>query len=263
MSRGLKIAAGAFAALAILIGAVVYIGSSLDSIVEKGIEKYGSRILQARVAIGSVEISPQSGKGSLRGIFIGNPAGFEAESAFELDEVTIGINVESVMENPVIIKEIRVIAPKLTYELNEQGVSNLDALQRNIEAFTGASGGKSGGESKDAGAKGEAGRKLVIEKLSIQKGTVRVEAPVLKEMTEVSLPPIEFTDIGKEGSGTAPDKVAAKVLDTITRQVVTATAGLGLEQLRGLAEEGTAGLGDVLEEGAEGIGKAIEGLFGE
>lgn len=268
MSRGLKIAAGVFALLAILVIVIFYVGSSIDSIVEKGIEKYGSQILKARVEIGGVEISPQSGKGSLRGVFIGNPEGFKTKSAFELDEVTITLDLESVMGNPVIIKEIQVVTPRLTYELNDQGVSNLDALQRNVEAFTGAkSGAKSGGEAKktetrsDAAAEG--GRNLVIEKLSIQKGTIHVQAPVLEKDMDVPLPPIEFKNIGKEGSGTSPDKVAAKILDTVTRQVVTATAGLGLDELRGIAEEGLGGVGDVLEEGAKGIGKAIEGIFGE
>lgn len=111
MGRGLKIAAGIFATLAILTVVVFYAGSSIDFIVEKGIEKYGSQILRARVSVDAVEISPRSGKGNLRGVFIGNPAGFEAESAFELGEVTIAIDMGSVMGNPIVIKEISVNAP--------------------------------------------------------------------------------------------------------------------------------------------------------
>ncbi len=259
MGRGLKIAAGIFATLAILAVVVFYAGSSIDSIVEKGIEKYGSQILRARVSVDAMEISPRSGKGSLRGVFIGNPAGFEAESAFELGEVTIAIDMGSVMGNPIVIKEISVNAPRLTYELNGNE-SNLDALRRNIEAFAGGKANK----PNEAGSRSEDGRKLVIEKLTIRKGTIRVRAALLKgKETEVSFPALEFRNIGKERNGTSPNEVAAKVLDAITRQVVMATAGLGLEAVHGLAEEGAEGVGAILEEGIEGIGEAIEGLFGE
>ena len=116
----------------------------------------------------------------------------------------------------------------------------------------------------EAGSRSEDGRKLVIEKLTIRKGTIRVRAALLKgKETEVSFPALEFRNIGKERNGTSPNEVAAKVLDAITRQVVMATAGLGLEAVYGLAEEGAEGVGAILEEGIEGIGEAIEGLFGE
>ncbi len=104
----------------------------------------------------------------------------------------------------------------------------------------------------------------MIEKLSIREGTIRVRSPVLKgQETEVPFPALSFKNIGKERNGTSPNAVAAKVLDAVTRQVVTATAGLGLEAVRGMAEEGVEGVGAILEEGAEGIGEAIESLFGE
>ncbi len=260
MGRGLKIAGGVFATLAVLTAGVIYIGGSIDSIVESGIEKYGSEILKARVRVGAVEISPQSGKGTLRGVSIGNPDGFETESAFELDEVTITLDIGTVAGNPVVIKEIRVIAPQLTYEVNENG-NNLEALQKNIAAYTG------GGASKDtASAKGdsdgEAARKLIIEKLTIQNGTIGVSASnIQNDTTEVPLPNLEFKNIGKGKDGTSPGAVAAKLLDAVTKQVVMATAGLGLKAVQGAAEEGLKGVGGVLEGGAEEIGNALESLF--
>jgi len=259
MSRALKSTAGIFATLAILTLVIFYVGSSIDSIVKKSIEKYGSQILKARVSVDAVEISPTNGRGRLRGVFIGSPAGFDAESIFELDEVIIAIDIESVTGNPVIIKEISVNAPKLTYELNEKE-SNFDALQRNIKTFANE---KIGGLA-ETGAKSKGGRKLVIEKLSIHKGTIRVHAPDLRGKEQaVSLPALSFKNIGTERNGTAPNEVVARVLSAVKRQVVTATAGLGIEEVRGIAEEGVEGIADILEEGAEGISEAIEALFGE
>jgi len=263
MGRGLKIAAGVFAVLTLLVVGVIYVGSSIDSIVESGVEKYGSKILKARVSVGAVEISPQNGKGTLRDVVIGNPEGFETESAFELNEVTIALDIGTVTENPIVIKEIRVVAPKLTYELNENG-NNLETLQKNVAAYTGAGKGKSSAPAKEGAATDTSaeGRKLVIEKLTIKNGTVGVSASILQSGTaEVPLPNLEFKNIGKKQDGTTPGDVAEKVLNAVTQQVVTATAGLGLNAVRGVAGEALKGVGDALDEGAEDIGSAIEGLF--
>lgn len=273
MGRGLKIAGGVFAALAILAVAILYLGSSIDSIVESGIEKYGSRILKASVRVDSVEISPQNGKGTLRGVFIGNPEGFETQSAFELGEVTLALDLGSLTGNPVVIKEIRVVAPRLTYELNENG-SNLEALQKNVAAYTGSDSSKGSAPAQNSAPAqssapaqnspdAQAERKLVIEKLSIQKGTINVSASSLVDgVAEVPLPALEFKNIGKEKGGTSPDEVAAKLLDAVTQQVVAATAGLGLDAVRGMAEEKLKGIGGILDEGADDIGSAIESIFG-
>jgi hypothetical protein len=260
MGLGLKIAGGAFATLAVLTAVIIYIGGSIDSIVESGIEKYGSEILKARVRVDAVEISPQSGKGTLRGVSIGNPDGFETESAFKLDEVTITLDLGTVTGNPIVIKEIRVIAPQLTYEVNENG-NNLGALQKNVAAYTGDDTSKKTASAKEDTDEEEA-RKLVIEKLTIQNGTIGVSASSIQDGTaEVPLPNLEFKNIGKEKDGTTPGDVAAKLLDAVTQQVVVATAGLGLKAVQDAAEESLKGVGDVLEDGADGIGDALESLF--
>ena len=260
MGRGLKIAGGVFATLAVLTIVVIYIGGSIDSIVKSGVEKYGSEILKARVRVDAVEISPQSGKGTLRGVFIGNPDGFETDSAFELGEVTITLDLGTVTGSPIVIKEIRVIAPQLTYEVNKNG-NNLEALQKNIAAYTGGGTSKDTAAAKDGSGEEDA-RKLIIEKLTIQNGTIGVRASNLQsETTEVPLPNLEFKNIGKEKDGTTPGDVTAKLLDAVTQQVVVATAGLGLKAVQDAAEESLKGVGDILEDGAEGIGDTLESLF--
>ncbi len=247
MNRRLKIAIGAAAVIVLVAVAIVYIGASVDGLVKDGIEKYGSRILKAEVRVGSVEISPKSGRGSLRGVFIGNPEGFETGSAFELGEVTISLDVGTVMENTVVIREIRVIAPKLTYEMNANG-SNLDALRRNVEAYIG--GGKTGGKAAEKpAANEESERNLLIEKLAIDEGKIRVSATGLAgDNAEVALPAIEFTNIGKQKGGANAADVAAKILNAVTKEVVTATATLGLEQALGLTKEDAGGIGGVLKD---------------
>lgn len=76
---------GAGIVVVIVIGAV-FLLSNLDSIIKAAVEEVGSEATQAKVSLNEVEISTE-GKGALRGFSVGNPAGFETDSAFKLGEV--------------------------------------------------------------------------------------------------------------------------------------------------------------------------------
>ena len=121
---------------------------SMDSLVTMVVEKYGSQALDAEVTLQKTQISLKSGKGTLTGLKVGNPKGFETESAFQLGEISLTLDAATITKGTVVIKEILIVAPKVTYELGPEG-SNLDALQRNA---TGKSSGGSGagGDSQPA-----------------------------------------------------------------------------------------------------------------
>ena len=71
---------GAAGLLVIIIAAVVYLWSSLDSLVEAAIEKYGSQATKTNVEVGGVKLSLTSGAGSVKGLQVGNPTGFSRKN---------------------------------------------------------------------------------------------------------------------------------------------------------------------------------------
>ena len=76
MTRALVIGGAALGVIvAVAAVAVVFLVSSLDSIVKEAVEKYGSEIIQAEVRLNKVEIDATSGQGGLGGLKIGNPKG--------------------------------------------------------------------------------------------------------------------------------------------------------------------------------------------
>ena len=98
--------------------------------------------------------SATSGEGVLRGLKMGNPKGFKSDSAFRLGEVRVRIDIDSLGRDTVVIKEVVITAPEITYELWPNG-SNIDAIRRNVESTMGAGAGQArGGDA--------AGTKLVI-----------------------------------------------------------------------------------------------------
>lgn len=278
MKRTLVIGGGVLGVIvAVVAVAVVFLFSSLDSLIKEAVEKYGSEIIQAEVRLNKVEIDVTSGQGGLSGLRIGNPKGFESPSAFELGGISVKLDIGSITEDTIVIKEIVISGPQVTYELGPGG-SNIDAIRDNIDRYVKAHGGgaKSGAKSDAKTGEGE-GPKLVIENFYIRGGTVSVSAniPLMKgkKMT-APLPDIHLKDIGKEEKGATPGEVAEEILAALGKSVSDAMNGIGvgstLESLSdGLAgatkgvTDAVSGAGDAVKGAVSGAGDAVKGVAEE
>ncbi|MFP6745337.1 MAG: hypothetical protein VCB77_09155 [Alphaproteobacteria bacterium] len=253
---------GGVAAIAIIgvIAVVVSVLSWLDGLIQEDIETHGSEITKAEVTLADVNIDLTSGQGSLSGFKVGNPVGFNTPSAFQLGNISVTLDTSTLSQDPIVIKEIVINAPDITYEVGGDG-SNLDALQRNVEAYMAQFDTGEPAESADDGE----GPKLVIEDLYINGGTVNVSAPFLggKSLT-TPLPDIQLQDIGKEDDGASPGEIAEEIFASIKESATGAVSGLGVEGLVSGAGEMpkgvTEGAGEALEGVTEGAGEALEGV---
>jgi len=256
MKRWLYIGGGAVLGILILVAIGLYfLLSSLDSIVKSAVEKYGSEMTQATVRLNDVEIELTSGKGALQGLTVGNPPGFKSERALSLGEIGLQLDVGSVTKDTVVIKEISIAAPEVTYEFGLKG-SNLDALKQNVDAYGAKDKSKPAEKKPD-----EEGKKMVIEHLYIRNGKVIVSATELQGKTaSASLPEIHLTDIGKKTGGATAAEVAEQVLAAISREAARAAAKTEIGGLIDKAKGGAAGaIGGATKEGASGL----KGLFGK
>ena len=273
MKRGILVASGVLV-LAVA-GVVFFVFSSLDSLIQEAVEKYGAEITKAEVKLEEVQLDISSGKGGLKGLKVGNPKGFETPSAFKLGEVSISIDTATVTGDPVVIKEIVIGGHEVTYELGSGG-SNIDAIQNNVNAYMARFGG-GGQESAPTKDEGD-GPKLVIEHIYVRGGKVNVSATILKGKTmSAPLPDIHLKDIGKEEGGATPGEVAERLLTSLNQGATKAVSSIGvgktldsLKQHLGGASEGIAkklgeasgGVGDSVTKGAGEVGKKLKGLLG-
>jgi hypothetical protein len=122
-----RVAIGLAALVVILVVGVLVLYSSLGMIITKAVTTAGPEIIQAKVSLDETVIDATSGKGSMHGLLIGNPEGFESESAFKMDKIEITLDTGSITSDIVIIKEIDILAPEVTYELGGSG-SNIAAI---------------------------------------------------------------------------------------------------------------------------------------
>ncbi|MFQ5617578.1 MAG: hypothetical protein ACE5FR_01285 [Rhodospirillales bacterium] len=271
MKRGLLIGGGVVVVLALAGVWLVY--SSLDSLVRTAVEKYGSEITRTEVRLNEAVISATSGEGVLRGLQMGNPSGFKSDSAFRLGEVRVRIDIATLGRDTVVIKEVLIAAPRITYELGPNG-SNIDAIRRNVESYVGTGAGRARGGGAAKGG-GEAGKKLVIEDLYIRGGKVGVSATALEGKTlSAPLPDIHLTGIGKDTGGATPGEVLDRVIGAVGQGAGKAVASLGLGKMLGAAKEraagateavakGTAGARDLLDKGARDAEGTLKKLFGK
>ena len=97
---------------------VYYVFTNLDSLVKAAIETHGSEATQTAVRVDKVNIDLASGAAGLSGLSIANPAGYALPNAFTMGEIRAGIDLTSLQEEPYIINEITVLAPRVFVEIN-------------------------------------------------------------------------------------------------------------------------------------------------
>jgi len=259
MRRWFLIGGGLMVLIAI---ALFFLFSSLDYLIKAAIQKYGSEITQTKVRLKEAKVSVTSGQGALRGLIMGNPKGFKTESAFRLEEISLKLDVGTVTNDPVVIKEIVISAPEVTYELGSKG-SNIDAIQRNINAYM-TRGQDKTKDKKTPKGDGKKDRRLVIENLYIRNGKVNIGSPALQgKSLIVPLPDLHLTDIGKKKGGATPGEVAEKVFGALSQGVIKAVVTVDTAKILGTVKQGATGVQGALEEGAKGSADALKGLFGK
>jgi len=271
-----RVVMGLAVLVVILVVGVLVLYSSLGAIITKAVNTQGPEIVQAPVDLKETEIDATSGKGTLRSLVIGNPEGFETENLFKMDEIQITLDTDSITSDTVVIKEIFIQAPEVTYELGENG-SNIDAIQRNINAFVKKHGGSSA--SREKSAEKENGTKLIIEHVYVKGGKVNVSATLAGGQTAtVSLPDIHLKDIGKKQNGATAGEVAKAIVDALKIAILKAVISVDLQNIKDSATkviEGTAevvqdamegmtqNIGETLQKGTEGVTDSMKGLFGK
>lgn len=231
-------------------GGAFFLFSNLDSLVKKVIEEAGTKVAGVKVSVASVKISLTEGKGTISGLTVANPSGFKTPTAFTLGAVTVGIDTSTVTKNPVVIKEVLVAAPQVTYEMGSGG-SNFDAIQKNVQAFTGGGSGKS-----EPAAKGGDETKVIIDLLQLTDGKLTLATPLPGGAASTDLPDIKLTGIGRSGGGASAAEVASKLLNAISQAAIKAASNMGVGKLIDGATEAVGGQ-------AKGATDAVKGMFGK
>ena len=199
------------------------------------------------MTVASVTISPLNDIGSISGLEIRNPEGFDSDYIFQLEQVEVSLNTASLLSDEIEIESIIIAQPEITYETRIT-TDNVRALLENI--------GGSGGET--ATADREAGKELFIRDFRLLGPQVNLVAAVAS--APISLPDIELTDIGTEDNAATVAQVLEVVLSALRRMILEAELP-GLDMLReGLENRLQDGIEEA-EEVVEDLGNRLRGIL--
>ena len=236
---------------AVVVLALVYFGLTffLGSIVRTGVNRYGPALTQTKVELAFANISPLSGVGTLRGLFVGNPKGWSSDRAFYLGQVHVDMQPFSIFGDAVVINEITIDQPEFVYETKIFS-SNIKDLLNNIEAYAGSGG-------QPATTKQGKPIKFVVKKFRLTNGkaTLGVGAAALP----VPLPAISLDNLGVAEGGITSDQLAGALLHEVLTSIVAGTA----DAFGKVGSTTGAATVEKTKEAAKKAGESLKKIFGD
>lgn len=118
--------------LAIVCVGAYYLTPSLETIVKQVVHKYGSQITGTEVNLQGFNLSLTNGEGSIKGLTVANPTNYKSPNLLDLGGVSVKVDLKSLASDTIVINEIKVDKPVLTYEMLSLTQNNIKQLQDNI-----------------------------------------------------------------------------------------------------------------------------------
>jgi uncharacterized protein involved in outer membrane biogenesis len=245
------------ALVVLIILAMVFLGQ----IVKTGIETVGPKVAGVPISVEKVSINPLTGRVHVNALVIGNPDGFNTPSAMELEQFKLSIALGSLISDTIVIKEILIDAPQITYERGLKS-SNLSTLLDNLAPKE-----KKEDVAEKSPKEQKPAKKVVIEDFQFNNAKVNATFTAMGgKKIPLSLPSIHMTDIGKQTDGASITDVITELLGKITASVgsvaadaISGAGGLAADALKdagGLAEGTLKSAGDMAGGALSGAGDA-------
>jgi len=195
-------------------GGAWWLFMSIDGLVKQAIERWGPEITGVTVKVESVKIEAAAGRGTIRGLVVGNPKGFEAPHALKLGEMRLTLDAASLTKDVVVIKELLLAAPDVVYERG-QGSDNLTVIQNSVDAWVaGHAGARKPGDGP--------GRKFVLENVIIKDGKAHLGGAL-----SAPIPDLHLRDVGKKSNGATAGEVVKQVWGAMLKNVGNIASRMG------------------------------------
>lgn len=205
---------------------------------------YGSQVVGTDVNIGRIDISLKDGHGSVSDITVGNPNGYSKDLIINLGKVAVQVNKDSLIKaiketaqksgpkvKTIIIDEVRITKPEVTYELMNLNRNNANDVLGNIQKNT-ASSAKEEPKPQDKDA---VQYNVAVKKVVVENGTATVAAGLLgvSKSLSVPLPTITINNVGTDKQGVTIGNGLARLFQEILKNTVNSVAKIDLSELLG------------------------------
>ncbi|MFZ2281464.1 MAG: hypothetical protein WAW39_26930 [Prosthecobacter sp.] len=224
--------------LVLIIGAGLWFGwSQLGNLVKFGIEQGTPPVVQTSVSVRHVNVSPFSGTGLIEDFQIGNPKGFTGPYAVRIGRAEVGLDLNSVSADKVVIQHIRITDPEINLEAGLGG-TNLKHIADNAMNFVSQQTARAGSATPSAAALPADGKpkksvKLQVNELLITGAKLSASAAgvVPGADARMTLPEIRLTNLGTGAAGISPAELTALILRQLNTEAVKASASGALKNM--------------------------------
>ncbi len=225
-------------------GGAWWVYQSKDALIADAIRSYGPQITGVSVKLGGVKLEPTEGTFVISQLELGNPKGFKTPHALVVQQLQIKLDVSSLTQDVIHIQRVTIAQPQVAYE-HASGGSNLDAIQRNVEAYIAAH--STGGQGAEKGV-GTAQKKVIIDQFSMLGAKADVSAEVLQgQGVTLALADVQLNDIGKKSGGVSPAAATSQIVAGVRQSVMRAVNPLHLDGVVGSIKKGAASVVDAVK----------------
>lgn len=222
---------------------------SMETIVKKIVHKYGSEITGTSVNLKNFDIKLSSGETYVKKITVANPKAYKSKNLFALEGVSVKLNISSLTEDTIVIENILIDKPVITYEMLSLTQNNVSDILQNVEKNTASTKKEEPVKVKKADKK-EADKKVIVKNLIVQNGQIELMAGFgeSKQPIVLPLPTIKLQNIGEEKKGATVEEALAVAIKKVLQTTMQTVASSGFkdatkqaaDQLRAAGEAATA-----------------------
>lgn len=244
--------------------ALVYYFFPLEMVVKKVVNKYGSEVTGTDVSLQGFKLDLANGTASVKQIAVANPAGYTTPNAVSLGEISVKINMKSLTADTIIIDEINIQKPAVTYEMKSLTQNNISDIINNVNAYTAS---KAAPIDEDASASepkksDSSSKKVVIKKVVVSNGEVNGVASVAPDVVSaaVMLPTITLTNIGESTKGTSVAESIAVIFKKILSTASSSVVNSNLSHLKDAVADTTDAAKKTANDVVDGVKGTLENL---
>jgi len=240
----------------LVVALVVAVSLFLDSGLKRGVETFGPRLTKTSVKLDDVSISLLSGSGKVKGFELGNPEGFKSPTAIKVGTATLAVKPGSLFSEKVVVNEINVQGPEITFETDLRG-NNLSKILSNLEEATGGP-----AQTTPAETEPEASRKLQVNEFVVTGGKINVSLTALGgKGATVPLPEIRLKDLGTGPEGITAASLTKQVLNVVLNEAIKSAGTVASDLAKGVAADVTGQANTAATQAVDRLNKSLGGLL--
>lgn len=236
---------------------------SMESIVKNIVHKYGSELTGTNVNLKGFDVKLSTGEGRVNGITVANPKGYKSKNLFSLNEISVKLNIGSITKDTIIIENIMIDNPVITYEMLSLTQNNISDILENIRQNTQKTEQDEKQKTAKSDKQSQESKNIVVKKLTLQNGQIEVMAGMgdLKKSIMVPLPTIELKDIGQNKKGASITETLSTILQKVLNTVLQTVATSGLKDFGNQAVDQLKNTGDAAIEAGKNTLKDLKAIF--